>query len=83
MTIKSILSYHQLFGQRTPLLYYPIQQTSPCAEVRVWQATHRLPRLAVVDEDVTPGMLQGVILQLGAGKLSGSIRSSPPHWEEI
>ena len=54
--------YHQLFGHQPPPLYYPIQQTSHGAEVRVWQATHRLPHLAVVGEDGTPGVLQDVIL---------------------
>ena len=54
--------YHQLFGHLPPLLYYPIQQTPLGAEVRVWQATHQLPRLAFMGEDVAPAVLQDVVL---------------------
>ena len=54
--------YHQLFAHHPPLLNYPIEQTPFCAEVRVWQATHRFPRLAIMGEDVAQGVLQGVVL---------------------
>ena len=45
---------------------------------RYSRATHRVPGLSVVCEDMAPGVFEGVVLQLGASELARPSGSYPP-----
>ena len=78
-TLLRGLEDHLLFRHPSPRLHYPVEQRPPgVGAVWVRYATHRVPGLSVVCEDVAPGMFQGVALLLGVSELPCPCNSFPP-----